>query len=164
MTKNGLLEALKAFTEKATGDLILPVRRQKTDLEEPAPRAAKVYLTRLPEMKASDKKAPYIIHSVITGRDQQSPGEKLESIAVIRSIFCVYHENEEEGGMALLNLIERLRVELLRYVVIESYTLDLSEGLEIMIYPDDTAPYYLAEMATVWKLPPVKREVKELWL
>lgn len=163
MTKIGLLEALKAFTQEATKDLLLPVKRQREETEEPAPRAAQVYLTRLPDIKASERKAPYIIHSVITGKDQQNQGEQLERTAVVRTIFCVYHEDEEEGGLALLNLMERLIVELLRNVTIGSFTLDLQEGVEQLVYPDDTAPYYMAEMVTVWELPPVKREVKELW-
>lgn len=163
MTKTGLLQALKDFTEETVKNLLLPVRRQKEDPEAPPPRAAQVYMTRLPEMKASDKKAPYIVHSVITGRDHQNPGEHVECTAVIRTVFCVYNENEEEGGLELLNLTERLRIELLRRVVIEHYTLDLSQGVELLVYPDDTAPYYMAEMATVWNLPPVKREVIEIW-
>lgn len=163
MTKTGLLEALKAFTEEAVKDLLLPVRRQKEDLQEPSPRAAQVYMTRLPEMASSDKKAPYIIHSVITGRDHQNQGEPVQCTAVIRTMFCVYNPDEEEGGLALLNLTERLRIELLRKVVVESYTLDLSQGVELLVYPDNTAPYYMAEMATVWILPPVKREVMEIW-
>lgn len=154
---------LKDFTQEATKDLLLPVKRQKEDAQGPVPRAAQVYLTRLPEMKASDKKAPYIIHSVITGKDQQNQGEPLVSTAVVRSVFCVYHENEEQGGLALLDLIERLRIELLRTVTLGSFSLDLKEGIETLIYPDDTAPYYMAEMATVWKLPPVRREVLEIW-
>lgn len=163
MTKIGLLQALKAFTEETVAELLLPVRRQREDEEAPAPRAAKVYIPRLPEMKASDKKAPYVIHSIITGQDHQTPGEPLESSAVVRTVLCVYHEAEDEGGLALLNLAERIRVELLRRVVIEDFTLDLSQGVELLVYPDDTAPYYMAEMATVWKLPPVKREVLEIW-
>ena len=114
-------------------------------------------------MTSSDKKAPYIIHSVITGHDHQTPGEPVECTAVVRTLFCVYHPDEEEGGLALLNLIERLRIELLRNVVVEDYTLDLSQGVETLVYPDNTAPYYMAEMATVWKLPPIKREVMEIW-
>lgn len=163
MTRTGLLEAFKVFTENAVKDLLLPVRRQKDEAAEPEPRAAQVYKARLPEMTASDKKAPYILHSVITGRDHQSPEEPVECTAVIRTMFCVYHPNEEEGGLALLNLIERLRIELLRKVVVESYTLDLSQGVETLVYPDNTAPYYMAEMATVWILPPVKREVIDIW-
>lgn len=163
MTKTGLLQALKAFTEEAVKDLLLPVRRQRDDPADPPPRAAQVYMARLPEMKASEKKAPYIIHSVITGHDRQSPGEQVACTAVIRTIFCVYNENEEEGGLELLNLTERLRIALLRDVAVENYTLDLSQGVELLVYPDDTAPYYMAEMATVWILPTVTREVKELW-
>lgn len=164
MTKTGLLESLKAFTQETIKGLLLPVRAQKGDTEATATlRAADVYMTRLPEMKASDKKAPYIIHSVITSRDAQSQGEQLKSSATIRTVCCVYHEDEQEGGLALLNLTERMRVELLRRVVIDIYELDLTQGIELLVYPDDTAPYYIAEMVTVWKLPPIKREVKELW-
>ena len=163
MTKTGLLESLKQFTLETTRDLLLPVRAQKGDAEDAEKlRAADVYMTRLPEMKSSDKKAPYIIHSVITGSDTQMQGEHLKSSATIRSVLCVYHEDEQEGGLALLNLAERLRMELLRSVVIGMYELDLTQGIELLIYPDDTAPYYIAEMVTVWKLPPIKREVIEL--
>lgn len=164
MTRIGLLQALKTFTEEMVKDLLLPVRRQREDDADPAPSPASVYMTRLPEMRSSDKKAPYIIHSIITGRDHQSPGEPVESTATVRTVFCVYHENEEEGGLNLLNLTERLRIEILRRVVIEDYTLDLSNGVELLVYPDDTAPYYMAEMASVWRLPPVKREVPDIWL
>jgi hypothetical protein len=163
MTKTGLLQALKAFSEETVKDLMLPVRRQREDEDTPAARAAQVYMARLPDMKASDKKAPYIVHSIITGRDTQVPGEQVACTVTVRSVLCVYHEDEQEGGLALLNLTERLRIEMLRRVVIDLYELDMNQGIELLIYPDDTAPYYLAEMVTVWKLPPIKREVKELW-
>lgn len=162
MTRTGLLESLKDFTQEVIKDLLLPVRFQKGD-EDPETRAAAVYLTRLPEMKASDKKAPYIIHSIITGRDAQAQGEQVMCLVTVRSVFCVYHEDEQEGGLALLNLTERLRVDLLKKVVIGMFELDMSQGIELLVYPDDTAPYYIAEMVTVWKLPPIKREVKEIW-
>jgi hypothetical protein len=163
MTRIGLLQALKKMSEEATKDLLLPVRRQRDDDTDPSPRPASVYLTRLPEMKSSDKKAPYIIHSIITARDLQDQGKPVENSATVRSMFCVYHEDEEEGGLALLNLTERLRIHMLKHVVIEGYELILKQGLELLVYPDDTAPYYMAEMVSTWKLPPVKREVKELW-
>ena len=59
MTKVILLEQLKIFTEDATGDLLLPVARQKGDSGPPAPRAAEVYRARLPDSTAAKKKAPY---------------------------------------------------------------------------------------------------------
>ena len=89
MTRTGLLMALKAFTLEVTRDLLLPVRRQRDDDEDPAPRTPGVYATRLPEMKASDKKAPYVIHSIITGRDSQTQGEQIECTATVRTMLCV---------------------------------------------------------------------------
>ena len=159
MTRLDLLGVLCDVTREATADIIMPSRVQKGD-EEQIFRAADVHRMRLPDSSAAQKKAPYIIHQIITGRDTQSAGERVSSVATVRSIFCVYNDNEEEGGLMLLNLMERLRIHLLRQVVIgERYQLDLQAGLECLIYPDDTSPYFAAEMSSTWKLPSVKREV-----
>lgn len=78
----------------------------------------------------------------------------------MRSIFCVYDPDEEEGGLLLLNLMERVRIALLKQGVLDSrYQLDLEAGLETVSYPDDTAPYYAGEMASRWRLPGIVREV-----
>ena len=141
-----LLEELKAVTEDAVKDLIMPVKIQSEN-EEQQYRAAEVYLMRLPDGSAAKKKAPYIIHQ-----------------AMVRSIFAVYNDDEQEGGLMLLNLMERLRIRLLREVVIgRRFQLDLEAGLETFIYPDDTAPYYAGEMTTTWRVPGVEREVRQ-WL
>lgn len=170
-TKVGLLHALKTFTELATGDIKLPVKRQSEDEKEPEPRAAAVYLTRLPDMQSFQKKAPFILHQAVTGEDALANVNKgtglqirreLKSVAVIRSVFCVYHPNEEEGGLALLNLMEAMRVGLLLFPLMNNvFELDLDEGISQMDYPETgergTAPYYLGEMVTTWKLPEIKR-------
>lgn len=153
MTAVILLEQLKAFTEEATKDLIMPTKMQKGDTEQTY-RAAEVHKMRLPDSGSATKKAPYIIHQVITGKDTT------ESQTVIRSIFCVYNDNEEEGGLMLLNLIERVRIALLKAGTVgNQFTLDINAGVERLIYPDDTAPFYAGEMISTWKMPTVKREV-----
>lgn len=163
MNRIDLLQTLKAFTEAATGDMHMPVSVQKGDAAQDD-RAAEVHLMRLPDGKAARRKAPYIIHQLITAKDQQNEGKWPEATAQVRSIFCVYHSNEEEGALMLLNLVERLRIALLRQVVIgERYELNLQTGLEALYYPDDTAPYFMGEMVSTWKLPPVQREVRQ-WL
>lgn len=165
MNKIILLKTLRDFNKKATDDIILPVRRQKDDTDESVLfRPASIHLMRLPDSKSAQKKAPYIIHQLITGRDIQPPGENETASAVIRSVFCVYNDNEEEGSLMLLNLMERLRINLLKEIVIgRQFQLDLEAGLEGMVYPDDTAPYYAGEMISTWKLPAIQREVRE-WL
>ena len=60
----------------------------------------------------------------------------------------------------LVNLMERLRIAILKQVIIgRRFQLDLKAGVETLIYPDDTAPYYAGEMITTWILPAVEREV-----
>lgn len=160
MNRAIFLEKLKRFTLDATRDLLLPVRVQSAE-ETPSERPAEVHLMRLPDSEAAKKKAPYIIHQIITGKDVQKPGEQAACTTEIRSIFCVYCPDEEEGGMLLLNLMERLRIALLRQAVLDQrYQLDLEAGLEIILYPDDSAPYYAGEMASRWRLPGMEREVR----
>ena len=156
----GLLESLKEFTLQATSNLIMPTHFQRRD-EERICRAADVYLMRLPDSKSAMKKAPYILHQLITGKDQQTPGTRTDSSVQIRSIFCVYNENEQEGGLMLLNLMERVRIPLLRQLVIDKrYKLLLDPAMEALIYPEDSAPYFAGEMVSTWKIPAIEREVK----
>ncbi len=162
MTKVILLKELKAFTRTATRGLLLPVRPQEDDLSPPQPRPASVYQMRLPQFQDATRKAPYILHQVLTGKDAQPSGTQPEASAVVRTVFCVYHEDEEQGALSLLNLMEQLRIALLeRPLLPGGFELDLKAGLESLAYPDDgeprSAPYYLGEMISTWKLPPIGR-------
>lgn len=170
-TKVGLLYSLKAFTKHTTGGLLLQVKQQSGDKEPPRPRHAAVHLTRLPDMASYQKKAPFILHQAVTSEDALKNVNKgtglqirreLKSSAVIRSVFCVYHPDEEEGGLALLNLMEAMRVGFLQFPLLDGlFELDLDEGISQLIYPETgergTAPYYLGEMVTTWKLPVIRR-------
>lgn len=163
MTRKDLLDCLKNFTEEAVKDVIMPTKMQKGDTEEKF-RIADVYEMRLPDSTSYQKWAPYIIHQLMTGNDSQERGNQVEAQAVIRTIFCVYHKDEQEGSLLLLELMERFRIALLMNVIIGSqYELDLQTGLESLVYPDDTAPFFAGEMVSTWKLPPITREVRE-WL
>lgn len=159
MNKVEFLRCLKEFTEETIKDLILPLSLQKGDTEQKY-RSANVHLMRLPDGRAATKFAPYVLHTVLTGEDLQQPGQRISSSVTVRTIFCIYSENEEEGGLALLNLVERVRIGFLKYPILaKQYRLDLSKKLETLVYPDDTAPYYAGEMISVWQLPAVQEEV-----
>ena len=158
-----LLETLKEFTENAVADLILPLNPKKERDAERNERTAEVYLMRLPNEDSGTKKAPYILYQFVTGKDVQKPGQNVTSSAVVRTVFCVYchAENEAEGAFALMNLMERLRIALLKTPNIGNrYILDKSEGLETLIYPEQHPPYYLGEMISTWKVPAVKEETQ----
>lgn len=158
MTRIDLLNVLYDETRKATGELIMPVKPQEGDDAEQF-RAAEVHRMRLPNSKAAKKKAPYIIHQVITSKDSRASGQHASSVAVVRSIFCVYNGNEEEGALNVADVLMCLRTALLRQRVIANrYTMRMP--LEYLIYPDETAPFFIGEMMTTWELPTIKREVK----
>lgn len=173
MDRVNLLYALKGFTEETTKGVKLPVRLQKADKDKllPSPdgseqtRSPVVFLMRVPDNSSATKKAPYILHQIITGKDKQERDSQSESSATVRSIFCVYHEDGQEGGIALLQLIERWRIAVMKQRVIENrYEVDMEAGMEQLIYPDNTAPYYIGEVVSVWSVPPVERELTNLWL
>lgn len=161
LTKPALLEALRDRTQEAIADLLLPTRPQKADPEE-GERPADVYIGKLPDQKQAIKRAPYIIHQVVNSAHRQKPGEQLESKCTVRSIFCVYCEDEQEGALLLMNLMERMRISLLKDPLIgeNRFECDFTEGLEDLVYPDDLYPYFCGEMITVWTLPTIKREVR----
>lgn len=158
MTRIVLLECLRDFTKEATADLIMPTKMQKNDTEQ-GYRPADVYLMRLPDSSSATKRAPYVLHQLISGADQQKENHII-SDASVRSVFCVYNDDKQEGGLMLLNLMERLRVALLQQVIIgEQFTIDLDAWLNILTYSNDTDPYFAGEMISTWKLPTVKREI-----
>lgn len=160
MTANKLLDELKAASEKAVKDMMLPVSMQEDDTEQKY-RTADVYKMRLPDSSAAKKKTPYIIHQVVTTKTVLTPGQRFPvTSTVVRSIFAVYGLNEQEGALLLLNLMDRVKIELEREVVIgDQFQLDLSAGIETMVYQDNTAPYYIGEMSTTWNSRAVRREV-----
>lgn len=165
MVWNDFLEQLKADTVKLFEEKRLPVKRQKEDDGDPEPRAPAVYLTRIPDGKSAYKKAPYILHQIVTTKDVQTEGDYPESSVLVRSIFAVYDNDEQEGGLLLLSLMDEQRIHWLKdRIIADRYELDAEASIEGLVYQEDIAPYFAGEMITTWKVPTVKREVKSKWL
>ena len=160
MTVVSLIEVLKKLCEEAVKDMVLPVAVQKGDTEQTS-RVPEIYRQRLPQSSAAKKLAPYVIVQAITSKQQQLPGQpKPTHTANIRFIGCVYSEDESEGEIAVLNLLERIKIHLLKQINIGGkFILDCNEPLEMLVYPDDTAPYFAGEMYGTFQLPPIQQEV-----
>ena len=160
MTKVTFLDALKDFTEHAVADMKFPAKPQPGDTS-PKDRVPTVYLCRVPSGKSITRKAPYILHQVVTSKDIQPKGGPMVSTVTVRSVFVVYDEDEQAGGIALLTLLEHFRTELLKQCVIgRQYRLSLETGIEYGIYTEDTHPFYAGEMVTEWDVPSIQREVR----
>ena len=161
MTPLELLDALKAFIEENTKDILLPVRvdRKSGEAKE---RPAEVYKMRLPTKDAETKRIPYVLMQYIKSTDTQTAGEPPESSCMVRIVAATYSEDGEEGAMCVLNLLTRIRIAFLRDVVIAERFM-LKPPIEMIVYPDSTPPYYLGEMMTEWRMPIVESEVQKVW-
>lgn len=170
MTKIDFLNSIKRFTEEALSDILLPVRAQKAG-ELPPPRPPTVYRQRMPDMNSSEKKAPYILHQIVTSDDSWPQGGRAESSLLLRSVFCLYYPmedgdpKEDEGSLQLLEVMERFRIALLENQLLDGrYRLDITTSpLEALIYPDNLRPYYIGEYASNWFLPPVEWSDLNKW-
>lgn len=156
MTPTILLEELKKYIEEKTKDILLPVRNKRGEEEQERP--PKVYLMNLPSKEDETQQVPYILIKYLTGKDDLPPGEDPEAQASIRIIVATYAEDAEEGSMALLNVMSTLRYNFLKEQEIGGQ-FRLILPLENIIYPDNTRPYYLGEMMSLWTLPTIEREV-----
>lgn len=164
MTEIILLKQMKKVVEEAVKDLILPVRSQREG-DHPDPRPAKVYLVRLPDMASATKKCPYILLQPVLGADEQEPGQKRESSCLVRLVFTIYHEDGQEGGLALLDLMKRVRMAFLKNPTIGGqFTLIESEQLEWGINYELEPPYHNGEIVGRWTIPAVEREDYQAWL
>ena len=153
------LDAAKADTEIAYRNLLLPYKPQKG--EEAGLRVPSVWRMRLAKSSSAQHIAPYTIHQIITTDDKQAPGQRDDSSLCLRSIFCSFNDvDEEEGSLMLLTMIQRVKNRWLTTRVIDGrFELDVEQGLQVLIYPEDTKDFYMAEMVSYWKLPPIRREV-----
>ncbi len=153
------LNDLKDFIDETVKNFSLPTPVQKDDVTN-KPRAPELHLMRLPRSTSYKKYAPYIIIQVATGKDGQPTGKRSQSAVNMRLICCTYCENEEEGALMLINVMDAIRFKLLESVVIvKKYKIDTEVGIEYVIYPEDTAPYYAGEIDFTVMLPPIEREV-----
>lgn len=161
MTPLELLDALKAFIEENTRDILLPVRvdRKSGEAKE---RPAEVHKMRLPNKDAETARIPYILLQYIKSTVTQNPGERPENTCMVRIVAATYSEDGEEGSLCVLNLLTRIWVAFFRDGVIADRFL-LKPSVEMIVYPDNTPPYYLGEMITEWAMPIVESEVQKLW-
>ena len=159
MTKEQLLDELKSLLVKSTKHYELPEAIQKGDTEQKF-RAPEIYKMRLPNGNDAKKKAPYIIAQYVTGKDFHKQLQQNQSTAICRLVFCVYNEDEQEGALSLLNVMETVRMDLMKQVLIgKCFKIDTDAGVESLVYPEDTAPYYAGEMMFTVFVPPTEREV-----
>ncbi len=161
MARVKLIHELRSFCREAVKDMELPIAIQKGDKEEKM-RVPYIYLMRLPDSSSAQKLAPYIIVQLVDSKHSRNTTTSigLSYKATVRFLFCTYSVDEQEGAIMLLNLMDRVQERLLEKVQIgDNFTVDEEEGVESIVYPDNTAPYFAGEMIAVFHIKPIRREV-----
>lgn len=160
MTVSKLIADLSEFCRSKTAHFSLPVPVQKNDTEALF-IAPNVYKQRLPSINDYEKHSPFILVQYLKGGQRQKEGQRPQATAEIRITVCIYNrDNEEEGSLALINVISSIKQGLLTQVVVgEQFILDVDAGIEDEVYPDNTAPYFIGDIYGKFLLPPIEREV-----
>lgn len=159
MTQTKLIEELVSFCLKCTKKMKLPEPVEKGDKNKTI-RSPTIYKMRLSDSHSFFKYAPYIIVQLSNSYQVQPEGKDPESNAVVRFIFCVWSEDESEGAMMLLNVMDKIRTELLTKVMVgKFFELNVNEPLESIPYPDNSAPFFGGEIVGTFKIPSIKRSV-----
>ncbi len=159
MTVIDLLDALTELCTEVTADMRLPVRQDNSGAEA-VQRAPLVFKMDLPKKADDLRQIPYVLIQVLTGQDIQKPGDNPYSIAGIRFVTGVYCENMGEGKLHVLNILTRLRRELLRRQVIGKHFL-LSDKIDWAVDPASEYPYYFGEMIANFEIPPVQPDIPD---
>lgn len=190
MTRWDFLDAVTAYTENLFKDVLLP-KNVDPDMipdeaedeggplheEEPLFRedgdsmtGLTVYRMRLPDFDSATASAPYCLHQIVTGNDGYDKQGADKSTVLLRSVFCIYHPLTKDlnlrydpGAERAMEVVERFRIAVLRDgMIADRFVLNLEAGeLETLYYPDDMRPYYIAEVASNWDLPVVRREFRQ---
>ena len=159
MTHYDALDILKNYLEEVVAGDKFPVQVQKGDTEQ-ITREPEIHKMRLPHSNDAKKLAPYIIVRYVHSIDNQEIGKETKSKSVYRFIFCVYDDDESAGSLNLLNLMDRVKIRLLKDVTIaKRIKLDKTQGLEMFAYEDDTYPFYAGEIIMTFEYGPIEREV-----
>lgn len=142
-------------------------RQRATDPPSPIFKGMEIHPFCLPSFREAEKKAPYIIVQPTSGTDIQAPENPVKTTMGIRFVIAVYNpdDNEQEGARVMQELIDFLRIDLERTVVIPdmkqgvaSYVLDLSTGVYWEIYHENTRPFTCGWMEMTFDLQSVVRE------
>ena len=154
MTPNILLKELKSYIEEITAGMALEYK-QAGDDEYTAP---KVYTGKLPvKSKTGLEYVPYILIKLLTGEDMQTPGQPTESTVKTRIILTTYSKTPEEGYIDAVNIISRIRTDLLTKRKVGG-VFKLKMPIEYIIYEVDIGAYTVGEIVAEWSTPPIEQK------
>lgn len=141
MTPALLLMAIQHFLSETLADNVVTI---------PA-----VHIGYLPSKTASNRdqpEYPFIIVRALEGKVTDEHKVKVKLLFGTKS-------NDDEGYLDVLNLVERVRIAILRSGVLErKYRLDNEQPLMWKLYEEQPQPEWVAEATMTWLLPTIREE------
>lgn len=157
MNPDDLLDNLDALIKDQTKDLLLPLRVDRGESRENGEkfRAPLTFTMDLPKKEDDTRLAPYILTQILTGTDEQQPAEDPSSVCSVRVVVVLYCNDMGEGKRNVLNVITRLRMELLKRRIIGKH-FTLAGKIDWVVDPrPPVGSYFSGEMLMNFKLPPI---------
>lgn len=149
-----LLNVLAEFATEHTSNLLLQKRPESRKEEQEVFIPPSVYKMDLPKKEDEERRIPYILIQILTGKDEQKPGELPDSTCSVRFVVAVYSDDMGEGKLNVLNVLTRLRMGLLQRKALGGAFL-LSDSIEWVVDPMPPVPYFFGEMIMTFEMPPI---------
>ena len=151
-----LLDDLQEFIQQILSNYRLFVKQDGWQ-DQPQMRDAEVSQMIMPDPDEEHERVPYVLLQLINGSDKKRNDGTMESRVEVRIVIVLYNQDKPAGRLQVLRVVQKIRYELWRAGEIgKMFTL---EGLEYLIYPDDTNWYHMGELSTEWAVPAVERDL-----
>lgn len=155
-----LLDAIQDFLEEKLKNVQLLVKPDEDDDEKASVRGVRIFQQRMPNPEDTRMYVPYILLQMMNGKDKRTESGQEESEAVVRFVVTLYDPDPEEGAKALSNLISTIRYEMERAGVVGG-RYEIQRPMEYQFIVENTLPYHLAEIKSIWKIPSIERDAAE---
>lgn len=140
MTTTLLLQAIKSYLEQLLAGDVTTV---------PA-----IHLLKVPDKRkenVGEIQVPYIILHPSQGKQDD------EAQITVTMVFGVL-DKSDEGGLTVINLMERVRIALLRQRIVDrKYRIETPYEWEF--FTDQPLPYWEGMAKTIWTVPAIQEEV-----
>lgn len=130
----------------------------KKELADDAATIPAVHLGALPSKTAENRNDP--VFPLIIVRPMEGDGDDKESRAQVKLLFGTQSE-DDSGFIDVLNLMERVRILLMKQRIIEK-KFRIESNWKWQFLEDQPEPQWICQAVTTWTLPPIRQEVKHL--
>lgn len=130
----------------------------KKELADDAATIPAVHLGALPSKTAENRNDP--VFPLIIVRPMDGDSDDKESRAQVKLLFGT-QSDDDSGFIDVLNLMERVRILLMRQRIIDK-KFRIESNWKWQFLEDQPEPQWICQAITTWTLPQIRQEVKHI--